>query len=445
MNIQSALVRYMGIQPPEGMVEREIRVEPGEFIASIIGPRRAGKTTFMLQLMRDSKLPESNRVFINGEDINLEGVSTADLEQIEQEVFRIYRPESSKKVGLFIDEVQNFPSWERWVRTLHDSRRYEIVISGSTSELSSENIPSAMRGRALNTLVLPFSFSEFLSAKRFKPQEFMGPEKAGQVLALCDEFLKFGGYPAVVTSREEGTKLRVLQEIYSSVVQRDIAERLSVRGRAVLGEFVNALIAGACRPFSASAAAKWFGSLGVKLSRQTALNYARAAESVFLVFYLPACSRKPKERMSRPKLYVADSGLLELIGADESKKLENQVCIELLRRGLKPCYWRAGSSGREVDFVIPGKNSRVPPALLQVAYSLAEPSTYERETRALLDASEELGSVELAIVTHSEEREVVEKGKRIAVLPAWKWFLSKGSGAGETGARDTHGGAQIEI
>ncbi len=55
----------MGIQPPEGMVEREIRVEPGEFIACIIGPRRAGKTTFMLQLMRDSKLPESNRVFIN--------------------------------------------------------------------------------------------------------------------------------------------------------------------------------------------------------------------------------------------------------------------------------------------------------------------------------------------------------------------------------------------
>ena len=209
MNIDAALVRYVGASAPRGTVERDIVLPEGRFISAIIGPRRAGKTTFMLQVMDAMPLPASNKILVNGEDVNLEGVATDDLGKIEEAAFRIYRPDRTKEICLFIDEVQSLPSWPRWVRTLYDSGTYRIVVTGSTSELSTVKLPSAFRGRALNTLVLPFSFQEFLRSKGSDYSRYMPPGKTGEIASLADEFIEYGGYPAVVLSEGRDLKLRV--------------------------------------------------------------------------------------------------------------------------------------------------------------------------------------------------------------------------------------------
>jgi len=421
MNIDAALVRYVGASAPRGTVKREIALPDGRFISAIIGPRRAGKTTFMLQVMDGMSLPASNKILVNGEDVNLEGVTADELSRIEEAAFRIYRPDRTKEICLFIDEVQNLPSWPRWVRTLHDSGMYKIVVTGSTSELSTLKLPSTLRGRALNTLVLPFSFREFLASKGTDYSSYMPPSKTGEIASLAEEFVEHGGYPAVVLSEGRELKLRVLQELYESVIQRDMIEREGVRRSALLRAFMNAVLGSACRPLSVRSITRWLGSEGLKMGKQTAINYLDSAESVFLILRAYPHSMKPKERRVNPKLYVVDSGLLTLVGADSAKKLENQVFIELIRRGKRVGYWKSRSTAKEVDFVV--ESDRGKSELIQVAYSLRDPATSIREVDAIVEASDAIGATSLVIVTRDEEKVINERGKTISVVPAWRWFL----------------------
>jgi predicted AAA+ superfamily ATPase len=165
---------------------------------------------------------------------------------------------------------------------------------------------------------------------------------------------------------------------------------------------------------------KWAESQGMKIGRQTALNYLEAAEEVFLLFRHTRYTGKPRERFVNPKLYAVDSGIIKLLSEDYSKQLEKQVFVELLRRGVKTGHWQS-DSGREVDFVIEEKGRTT---LLQVAYSLSEQATFESETSALKEADAQLHAGRLLIVTKTGgERKIDIGGKEILALPAWKWFL----------------------
>ncbi|MCL4339963.1 MAG: ATP-binding protein [Nitrososphaerota archaeon] len=420
MDIYNALLRYRGYGAGLNMVKREIPLPEGNFINSIIGPRRAGKTFLMLLYKDMIDLPDSNKVFINGEDIDFEGIRPSDLDQIERAVFEIYAPDQRKDVYLFIDEVQNFPSWGRWVRTLSDEHRYRIMISGSTSDLSTDNLPNELRGRAINTLVLPFSFKEYCAARRIGHAGHMKIDEAGRLTSAFGDYLEYGGYPMVVEAGAPELKALILRELYETVLQRDLIEKYRIRRSPVLRAFINSLLGSACRVVSPATVSGWFGSHGIKLSAQTALNYLNYAHSVFLFFLVYPYSRKPKQRNTRPKLYLPDSGLLSLTDADVSKKLENQVFVELTRRGKRISYFNSGSS--EVDFVV--GNGRGVEELIQVSYSIEDPWTYARETRALVAASGALGCKRLTILTFNEERQLKVGRETITVTPAWKWMLS---------------------
>jgi hypothetical protein len=157
---------------------------------------------------------------------------------------------------------------------------------------------------------------------------------------------------------------------------------------------------------------------GTKISSVTALNYLNNAQSAFLFFLIYPYSRKIKERTTKPKLYVSDSGILGLFDTGKGKKIENTVLVELIRRKENIYYYKAKSA--DVDFVLTKEN--VPFELIQVSYSINDPETYSRETNSLLEASEKLNCDSLTIVTFNEERNIERNGKNIRVLPAWKWL-----------------------
>ena len=423
MDIELAVARYMGATPSKGTVKRDVPVEVGQFMTAVIGPRRAGKTTFMLQFMEGVPLPPSNKVFVNGEDVGFEGITADGLPKIEEAIFRRHRPDQTKEIWLFIDEVQSFPSWPRWLRTLHDTGRYRMMVTGSTSELSTDRLPSVLRGRALNSLVLPFSFVEVLRSKGIGLERDLPPERAGEVASLADEYVEYGGYPMVVLAEGRQLKQRILQELFDTVVQRDMLELLKARNPSLMRAFVLALLGSACRPLSIRSVSRWLESEGLKMAPQTAINYLEGAESVFMLRRLHPYSRKPRERGVNPKVYALDSGFLALIGADASKRLENQVFVELVRRGGELSYWKGKTSGREVDFVVgdPGSGGE----LVQVATTISEPATYSREVKALTEAANDLDCDRLTIVTSKEDKVLNEGGKRITAVPAWKWFLGR--------------------
>ncbi len=419
MNVDNAIARYKGYGKGLVLLARDIEMPKGNFINSIIGPRRAGKTFLMLFYKNQIDLPDSNKVFINGEDLDFEGIQTDDLDDLERAIFRVYSPDKDKDIYLFIDEVQNFPSWGRWLRTLFDQHLYRIVVSGSTSDLSTDKLPSELRGRSINTLVLPYSFKEFCNAKKLDHEKYMSARSTGLLVSGFEEFLKFGGYPLVVAADTKDLKTLLMNELYETVLQRDLIEKYSIRKSAVLKAFINGMIGSTCRVVSARTMTNWLLSQGISISQQSAFKYLEKAQSIFLFFFLYPYSRKPKERNTKPKLYLPDSGLMRFADQDMSKRLENQVFVELSRRNLKISYYLA--QGYEIDFVIQdGKNVK---ELIQVCYSLNKPETYERETKSLLRGSDVLNCNRLSILTFNEEREIKTEGKVINVIPAWKWML----------------------
>lgn len=391
----------------------------GNFINVVIGPRRSGKTSLMLLYMKSLDIEKSNKVFVNCEDIDFVGITVSDLSRLEEAIYRVYKPSETKDIYLFIDEVQTFPEWSRWLRTLFDQRRYKIFITGSTSDLSLDKLPSELRGRAVNTLVLPFSFREHLRSKRITPEEYMKSEETSKVVGALSAFLDFGGYPEIVKRDDPVLKHTLLSELYATVIQRDLIEKYGIRKTAVFKAFVNSLFGSACRNVSIPAITSWFELQGTKISSVTALNYLNYAQSAFLFFLIYPYSRKIKERNTKPKLYVSDPGILGLFDPDKGKKLENAVLVELIRRHENVHYYKTKST--DVDFVLTKENRAC--ELIQVSHSINDPETYARETNSLLEASEKLNCNNLTVVTFNEERNIERNGKVIRVLPAWKWLL----------------------
>ncbi len=421
MNIERALARYIDYGSSLKLIKRSIRINDAEnFIKALVGPRRAGKSSMMLILMQNLREKGEKPVYINGEDIDFVGITADGLDGIEDAIYRIYRPEDTR-IHLFIDEVQSFPEWSRWLRTIFDENKYNIFVSGSTSELESDELSSVLRGRVLETLVLPFSFDEYCTAKGVVRREYMDPKSKSALIGALSDFLDFGGYPEVVKEDSLDIRKSILENLYKSVLQHDIIEKYRIRKINEFRLFMNAVFGSACRDLSLAKTMQWFDGQGIRISNQTVSNYLRYAESVFLVRLLYQYSRKPKERKTKPKAYPLDAGILGLFENSRGKKLEDAVFVELLRRGKEVYYYKHGAT--DVDFVIV-ENGLVS-EIIQVSYSIADANAYNREISSIEKALKELECNKASIITFDEERTIQVNNAQVAVVPAWKWLLSR--------------------
>jgi len=419
MNIENALARYIDYGSGLKLIKRGIKInDSGNFIKALVGPRRAGKSSMMLILMQKLREKGEKPVFINGEDIDFVGITANDLDSIENAIYRVYKL-GGGRIYLFIDEVQSFPEWSRWLRTLFDENKYDIFVSGSTSELESGRLSSELRGRALETLVLPFSFREYCNANGMEYSEYMTPKSRGALAGALTDFLDFGGYPEVVKESDPEAKKRILENLYTSVLQHDVIEKYRIRKISEFKMFMNAVFGSACRNVSVARMLRWFKEQGASISNQTVFNYMAYAESVFLVHLLYPYSKKPKERKTKPKAYPLDSGLLGLFENSRGKKLEDAVLAELLRRGKEAHYYKR--DGADVDFVIV-ENGRVS-EIIQVSYSIANADTYGREIASIEKALKELKCGKATIITFDEEKTVYVGNAQVNAVPAWKWLL----------------------
>lgn len=103
-----------------------IYIERISNILAIVGPGRAGKTYFMYRLIGNllkKGLTKKQILFIDFEDYRLIGIQPADIENI---LSAFYQLTDQYPRYLFFDEIRNFPSWSRVLRTLHNQNRYKI-------------------------------------------------------------------------------------------------------------------------------------------------------------------------------------------------------------------------------------------------------------------------------------------------------------------------------
>ncbi|MBN2603278.1 MAG: ATP-binding protein [Candidatus Thermoplasmatota archaeon] len=415
------------ILPRDINLENYIDIKPRKIIA-ITGFRRTGKTFLLLDLL-NKLLENKNRkqeVYINFDDERIPQ-KTEFLTDLIPSIKQIFQEEI---IHLFLDEIQNMPDWSRWLRRIQDNEAFQIFITGSSSKVSSKEIPTELRGRCLEIKIFPLSFKEFLKFKNIKINKetlkYSENEKTKTVKAF-DEYLKYGGMPEVVLATED-KKSEFLQQYYGTVVRRDIVERYNVQNEEGLKAMMRLLLNST--QYSISQLYKTMKSLNYEIGKTTILNYLNYVESSYFTYSLPIISKKVKDQLQYPrKVYFIDNGFINTLSTRYTKNngrlFENIVAIDLLRKysqnnNIELYYWK-DRTGKEVDFVI--KEDLKIKQLIQVCYDVEYYDTKKREIDALVKAGDELKCKNLMIITKDYEETEQIKNKEIKFIPLTKWLL----------------------
>jgi predicted AAA+ superfamily ATPase len=166
-------------------------------------------------------------------------------------------------------------------------------------------------------------------------------------------------------------------------------------------------------------------SQGIRVAKTTLHEYLDHVEDVFLVRTIHIYTQSERKRMVNPiKPYVIDTGLAvsySLMGEpDIGHLLENCVFMELCRQHTRVTYLNT-ASGYEVDFVAEGQDGTI--EAIQVSADISDPTTRERECRALIEAGSAMSDAHLVLINVSEESTIEREGCTIHIMPAWKWLL----------------------
>ena len=418
--------------PPPPLTRRDVHLPDvhGKAIA-VIGPRRAGKTIVLWQVLADRLAHGAARdalLYFNFEDERLIGMTARDLPMLVEEYYLLHPASRDQRRVLFLlDEVQVVPGWETFARRLLDTEKIELYLSGSSARLLSREVATSMRGRAMEALVLPFSFREFLRHAGHEPDRpvdrLTKAERSG-IEKQLRMYLGAGGFPEAqrATPRD---RLDLLRGYVDAMLLRDVIERHAVSHPVALRWMVRQLLGNAGGAFSVHKFSNDLRAQGVPVAKDTLHAYLSHLEDAFVIRTMPIASDSERRRMVNPrKAYPVDPGLIPVFDrsgkANLGHALETVVALELERRGAELAYVRT-ADGREVDFL-----ARYPDGsqhLMQVCANLDAASARDREVQALLDAAREHPHARLQIVVLDAEttRDVPPK---VAVRSAAEWLLA---------------------
>jgi len=368
-------------------------------IKLITGPRRVGKSVFALLMLQGK-----NFAYLNFDDNQLLEKWDEDLAM--STLDNVY-PDYD---FMLLDEIQNLPDWDLWVSKLY-RRGKNLIITGSNAKMLSSEMATVLTGRYLQIEMLPFSLDETMRWKNISSNR---EEQTAQAIVLADDYMRNGGYPETIPARSI-TK-SYLSTLFDSILLKDVAQRHKVRNTTDLYNLATYLLSNFCNPISANELA---GELGMS-SVATTKKFCDYLNEPYLFFYLPRFNNKLKLMNKAPKkVYVVDNGFVQSTAFNLSENLgrllENQVFVEILRRGYIPgqtlFYYRTRND-KEIDFVT-RKGAKVE-QLIQVCYDMSSEKTRKRELDALVEAAEELHCDNLLVITNSQEEKI--EWKRTVIL-----------------------------
>ena len=398
---------------------------------AVIGMRRAGKTTFLHQLRRErlnAGIARERLPYINFEDEQLVGLTARDLNFLLEEYYRRFPAlRRNETVVWCFDEIQVVPGWERFVRRVLDSENVEIFISGSSADLLSREIATAMRGRAWEVVVHPFSFEEYLRHHQSAVPERVDFLPATERSTLEHAFLDYlttGGFPEVQKLSTADRHL-LLHDYVDVAMLRDVVERHSVTNVAGLRWLVRQLLGNAASLFSVE---KFYSSLksqGFSISKDTVHNLLDYLEDCFLVRTAWMESGSERQRMVNPrKAYPVDTGLIPVFDrtgrTNTGHALETAVFLELERRRMGITYIRT-PRGNEVDYLARSQSGEA--HLIQVCADATDAEVLEREVRALEEAGELYPNASKHILTLTRDALPASVPAGMSAQTVYEWML----------------------
>lgn len=373
-------------------------------IKLITGPRRAGKSVFALLMLQGK-----NFAYLNFDDAQLLDNWNEDLVMSAlDDIYPGYE-------YMLLDEVQNLPGWDMWVGKLY-RRGKNLVVTGSNAKLLSSEMATALTGRYLKIEMLPFSLAETMTWNDIDIQVPKEEQKTKEIV-LTDDYMRNGGYPETIKARN--ITRSYLSTLFDSILLKDVARRHKVRNTTDLYNLATYLLSNFCNPISSNDLATQLGLSSVATTKK----FCDYLAEPYLFFYLPRFNNKLKMMKKSPrKVYVVDNGFVQSTAFNLSENLgrllENQVFVELMRRGYEPgntlFYYRTRND-KEIDFVL--RRGVKVEKLIQVCYDMTSEKTRKRELDALVETSGELHCDNLIIVTNSQKETIEWRGKTIILTP----------------------------
>jgi hypothetical protein len=395
---------------------------------TLYGPRRCGKTFLFYQTIQEllnQGVAAEKILYVNFEDERILPFQQEDWELLLDSYFELYPGHHEERIFLFLDEVQEAPFWEKFVRRLSERKNFRIFLTGSSSKLFAGEIATALRGRTISYFLMPFSFREFLRARKIKVEAHAeySPQRY-KIKQSFNEFLKWGGFPEVL-EREDHFKNQILQGYFDLIFYKDVVERYHIRNLGLMRDFMRYLLTQFSSPFSMTRYYRLLKGTGQRIGKDTLFEYLAFLEDVNFIKTVSLFDYSLKRQAVNPrKIYCLDMGLPTAVAAQLSENrgryLENIAFLELLRRGKKIYYYR-DPKGHEVDFLVVEKGK--PRNLIQVAMDLNNPQVREREVRSLSAAAGLFDIRECFILTEDQKTEIKEGKLRISVLPLWHWLI----------------------
>lgn len=393
------------------IISRSVEFEPnGNYV--IVGVRHAGKSYMLYQRVRQLQAEGKGwdeMLFIDFEDERLAEFRTEDFEQLLEAHLEMY----GKKPVVFLDEVQNIPYWDKFVRRLADAK-YRVYLTGSNAKMLSKDVATTLGGRFFILDAYPYSLKEYLTAQNVQLKEHWQYDtiQRSEVKRHLQDYFYYGGLPEILSFRNKRT---MLSSLYQKIYLGDICARNKIKNERVMNILIKKMAESVKQPLSFNRLKNIITSTGSPISVPTTIDYVDYTTDSWLVLPMENEAGKLTDRETQKKYYFIDNGLLNLfLTTPDTSLLENMIAVELCRRYGKDNVFYLNVD-KEIDFLIPDAKLAI-----QVSYSIADESTKEREITPLVKYSKSHPDWHCFLISYDEEITV----SGIDVIPVWKWLLS---------------------
>lgn len=361
------------------MLKRELylsKIRPfyeSDLIKVVVGIRRAGKSTIMMQIideLQNMKIPKEQIIYINLEYKEYSFIKNDD------DLYNYIKSliKNDLKYYIFLDEIQNVDKWEKTVNSYRAKEKYSIFITGSNSDLLSGELATHIAGRYVSFKVYPFTFSEVCELKNIKDKNKY------ELKEYLDDYIKWGGLPQRFEFDYEMQIKTYLMDVYDSIIVKDIIERFEIKDLDLFNRIVEYIVTTPSETFSAETLVNYFlGKEERKVAKNTLYNYLEYMVKGNLINKCERYDIRGKRILSgKYKYYLTDLGLGMIKSINRKPQmgayLENIVYNELLVRGYEVSVGNIQNG--EIDFIAT-KDNKI--EYYQVTYTLANEKTIARE------------------------------------------------------------------
>ncbi|MFH0992118.1 MAG: ATP-binding protein [bacterium] len=305
----------------------------------LYGPRQAGKTTLVKNLLSDLKL---SSIVFDGDEADIREVLTNTTSTKLKSLV-------GKNRIVFIDEAQRIPGIGLTMKLFTDKLSdVQLIASGSSAFQLASQSSEALTGRKYEFVLYPLSFGELAGAQSILEEK-----------RVLDHRLIFGSYPEIAT--HPGEERELLKLLVQSYLYKDVLSYERLSKPAVLEKLVRAL----ALQVGSEVSYRELGQL-IGIDNETVERYIDMLEKCYVLFRLPSYSRNVRNEIKKgKKIYFFDTGVRNAIlghysmlhsRSDTGALWENYLIVERMKtlayRGsdARSFFWRTAQQ-QEIDYV----------------------------------------------------------------------------------------------